>query len=127
MVVLGVSYLENADGARNTPAAALTKLLLGHGAQVVAHDPYVRAPDWQRALGDGCNVPLTADLDQALTGADCSAIVTKHRPYFELSYEKLCAVMRTPMVVDGRNVLDYSSLTNSPSLKGIVVRTVGKE
>jgi UDP-N-acetyl-D-mannosaminuronic acid dehydrogenase len=119
VAVLGVSYLENADDTRNTPAAALARLLLARGAQVVAHDPYVRLPDWQRVLGDGHDVPLTADLEGALAGVDCAAIVTKHREYFELTPERMRSVMRTPVVVDGRNVLDFGD-------SGIVVRAVGK-
>jgi len=81
VVLLGVSYLENADDTRNTPAAALAELLLARGAEVVAHDPYVREADWRRALSNGTEVPLTDDLWQALDGADCAALVTRHREY----------------------------------------------
>lgn len=119
VVLLGVAYLENANDTRNTPAAALAKLLLARGVQVVAHDPYVRIADWQRALGSGYHVPLTADLDEALAGADCAVIVTKHREYFELTPKRLRSVMRTSVVVDGRNVLDFRT-------DDMVVRTVGK-
>jgi UDP-N-acetyl-D-mannosaminuronic acid dehydrogenase len=119
VAVLGVSYLENADDTRNTPAAVLIKLLLARGVQVVAHDPYVRTADWQRVLGDGHDVPLTVDLDEALAGADCAAIVTKHREYFELMPERLRSVMRTSVVVDGRNVLNLQA-------DDVAVRTVGK-
>ena len=45
VILLGVAYLENADDTRNTPAAALAKLPLARGAEVVAHDPYVRDAD----------------------------------------------------------------------------------
>ncbi|MCP4541864.1 MAG: nucleotide sugar dehydrogenase [Chloroflexi bacterium] len=119
VAVLGVSYLENADDTRNTPAAALTKLLLARGVEVVAHDPYVRMPDWKRVLGDGHNVPLTVDLEEALAGVDCAAIVTKHREYFELMSERMHAIMRTPVVVDGRNVLGFRD-------NSVTVRAVGK-
>jgi UDP-N-acetyl-D-mannosaminuronate dehydrogenase len=89
--------------------------------EVVAHDPYVRPADWERALGDGHRVPLTKGLDEALDGADCAAIVTKHREYFELTPEALGAMMRRPVVVDGRNVF--------PSVDGdgdVVLRAVGR-
>ena len=46
-------------------------------------------------------------------------IVTKHKEYFALTSERLCTTMRTPIVVDGRNVM---------SLEGdeVILRTVGK-
>jgi UDPglucose 6-dehydrogenase len=106
VVLLGVSYLENADDTRNTPAAALAKLRLARGAEVTTHDPYVREADWARVLGDGRDVPLTADLDAALCGADCTALVTRHREYEALDFQRVKDVMRAPALVDGRNVFD---------------------
>ncbi|MFX1410567.1 MAG: UDP binding domain-containing protein, partial [Promethearchaeota archaeon] len=104
VVLLGVAYLENADDTRNTPAAALAKLLLARGAEVVVHDPYVRKADWHRELGDGVEVPLTGDVWSALDGADCAALVTRHRGYQVLDLRRMRDVMRTPVLVDGRNV-----------------------
>jgi UDP-N-acetyl-D-mannosaminuronic acid dehydrogenase len=104
IAILGVSYLENSDDTRNTPAAPLTRLLIAGGASVVAHDPYVRISDWRRELGEGYHVLLTKDLDDALDGADCAVIVTKHHEYCDLAPDRLRSAMRTPIVVDGRNV-----------------------
>ena len=50
-----------------------------------------------------------ANLDQALTGADCAAIVTKRHEYFELTPQRLRSLMRTLVVVDGRNVLGFQA------------------
>lgn len=128
VTLLGVSYLEDADDTRNTPAADLARLLLACGAEVTAHDPYVRAPDWKRVLGDGHDVPLTADLDDALRtpaqsgAADCAALVNKHREYFALTPERLSAAMRTPVLVDGRNVFDPAQYRS----EGFILRAIGK-
>ncbi len=122
VALLGVAYLENADDTRNTPAADLAQLLLDRGADVVAHDPHVRPSDWERAQRDGCDVPLTKRLDQALTGADCAAIVTAHREYAHLTVDQLRSTMRTPVLVDGRNVLQLPDGTDA----GLVIRAVGK-
>jgi len=122
VTLLGVSYLENADDTRNTPAADLARLLLARGAEVTAHDPYVRAPDWERVLGDGHDVPLTADLDEALRGADCAALVTRHREYGTLDLRWVKALMRTPVLVDGRNVFDVGEWVKG----GLVMRAVGR-
>jgi UDP-N-acetyl-D-mannosaminuronic acid dehydrogenase len=118
VAILGVSYLENADDTRNTPAASLAKLLLDRGADVVAHDPHVRKADWDRSFDGESTVPLTADLGQALAGANCAAIATRHREYLTLAPEWLRSVMRTPVVVDGRNALVAPG-------EGIGVRTIG--
>jgi UDP-N-acetyl-D-mannosaminuronic acid dehydrogenase len=122
VALLGVAYLENADDARNTPSAALARLLLARGAEVVAHDPYVRRADWQRALGQGVQVPLTDDLWDALGRADCAALVTRHRGYQALDLGRAKEVMRTPALVDGRNVFDLARCAEA----GFVARAVGK-
>jgi UDP-N-acetyl-D-mannosaminuronic acid dehydrogenase len=122
VVLLGAAYLENADDTRNTPAAALARLLLARGADVVAYDPYVREADWRRALGVGVGVPLTDDLWGTLDGADCAALVTQHRVYQTLDLERMKDVMRTPVVVDGRNVFGLVECAEA----GLVVRAVGK-
>jgi UDP-N-acetyl-D-mannosaminuronic acid dehydrogenase len=122
VVLLGVSYLENADDTRNTPAAALAKLLQARGAEVIAHDPYVREADWQRALGDGAKVPLTDDLWQALGGADCAALVTRHREYQALDLNRLRDAMSGTALVDGRNTLGSDLCVQA----GFVYRGVGK-
>jgi UDP-N-acetyl-D-mannosaminuronic acid dehydrogenase len=122
VTLLGVSYLENADDTRNTPAAELARLLLVRGAEVVAHDPYVRTPDWKRALADGVDVPLTDDLWEALDGADCAALVTWHREYQALDMRRMRDVMNTRTLVDGRNVFDLENWVEA----GFAVRAVGK-
>jgi UDP-N-acetyl-D-mannosaminuronic acid dehydrogenase len=122
VVLLGVAYLENADDTRNTPAAALAKLLLARGAKVIAHDSYVRETDWRRALGEGAEVPLTDDLWEPLKEADCAGLVTKHRGYEALDVRRMKDVMRTPVLVDGRNAFDPAECAEA----GFVVRAVGK-
>jgi UDP-N-acetyl-D-mannosaminuronic acid dehydrogenase len=129
VTLLGVAYLENADDTRNTPAAALAKLLLARGATVMAHDPYVREADWKRALdtqfathNSQFLVPLTSDLWEALDGADCAALVTRHREYQGLNLQRVKNRMNTPAVVDGRNVFALGDWLDA----GFAARAVGK-
>jgi UDP-N-acetyl-D-mannosaminuronic acid dehydrogenase len=119
VAILGIAYLENSDDTRNTPAAVLAKLLSARGAQVIAHDPYVREVDWLRELGDGNTVPITKELDKALDGADCAVLVTKHQEYSELSPSRIRNKMRTALLVDGRNTLAFGA-------DKIRVRSIGK-
>jgi UDP-N-acetyl-D-mannosaminuronic acid dehydrogenase len=122
VLLLGVSYLENVDDTRNTPAVDLSRLLLARGASVVAHDPFVRQADWQRALDGAGEVPLLHDLDEALRGADCAALVTCHHEYESLDLARAAATMRTPALVDGRNAFEASACRAA----GICYRSVGK-
>jgi UDP-N-acetyl-D-mannosaminuronic acid dehydrogenase len=122
VVILGVAYLEDADDTRNTPAAELARLLVGCGADVIAHDPFVRWADWERALGDGEHIPLTDDLWSALRGADAIALVTKHSAYQHLDLHHAARLMRTQVLADGRNVFDHGAAVGA----GFVARAIGK-
>lgn len=121
VVLLGASYLENADDTRNTPAASLARLLLARGAEVIAHDPHVRHADWKRAL-DGAEVTLLHDLGEALRGTDCAALVTAHREYLALDPAWAAATMRTAAVVDGRSALEAGAWRGA----GVAFRALGK-
>ena len=67
-------------------------------------------------------MPLTDDLWEALSGADCAALVTRHRGYQALDLQRMRDSMVTPVLVDGRNVLNLVECAEV----GFVVRTVGK-
>ncbi|NIO05980.1 MAG: nucleotide sugar dehydrogenase [Proteobacteria bacterium] len=113
IAVLGVAYLEDSDDTRNTPAYHLIRELESKGAEIIAHDPHVR----QFPEAD-----LTKDLYGALSGADCIAIVTKHREYYRLNLSKAKKVMRTPIIVDGRNVLNRTRAER----EGFLYQGIGK-
>jgi UDP-N-acetyl-D-mannosaminuronic acid dehydrogenase len=113
IALLGVAYLEDSDDVRNTPAYDLVRELEADGAEVVAHDPYVNQfPEAE----------LTKDLDIALAGADCVVIATKHKPYFKLNLKKVKTLMRTPIIVDGRDVLDRGRVEKA----GFLYKGIGK-
>ena len=113
IAILGVAYLEDSDDTRNTPAYPLIRDLEAKGAEIIAHDPYVRTfPE----------ADLTKDQDVALSGADCMAVVTKHREYHSLDLSKAKRLMRTPIIVDGRNVIDRKKAEK----EGFIYKGIGK-
>ncbi|MHA1904958.1 MAG: nucleotide sugar dehydrogenase, partial [Candidatus Thorarchaeota archaeon] len=115
VTVLGAAYLENSDDTRNTPAAALVGTLNAKGAEVRIHDPYVR--DWDFGPHE-----ILTDLREAAKDSDCLALVTKHEDYLSLDLSDLKRIMRTPVIVDGRNVFD----TDTVKKNGFEYRCVGK-
>ncbi len=100
VLVLGVAFKPDIDDSRNSPAQRVIELLLGRGAGVRYHDPYV--PRFQ--VGDDVfhrepvtleSVPLTGE---EIAAADCVTIVTGHR---SLDYERV--VKHASVVVDTCN------------------------
>ncbi|MHA2023734.1 MAG: UDP binding domain-containing protein, partial [Candidatus Thorarchaeota archaeon] len=56
------------------------------------------------------------------TDADCLALVTRHREYLHLDLDEIRGLMRTPIFVDGRNVLKEDVVKS----KGFEYRAIGK-
>jgi UDP-N-acetyl-D-mannosaminuronic acid dehydrogenase len=99
IAVLGYAFLEDSDDVRNTPAAPLADELRRRGAARVAiHDPFVRQEDLPE---------VERDLEAALAGADCLCLVTAHSEYRRLVPERVQALMRHAIVVDGRNAFRH--------------------
>ncbi len=113
VVVLGVAYLENSDDTRNTPAYDVVARLMAHGAEVIAHDPYVR---------EFPQVELTRDLIAAAQDADALVIVTKHKEYYTMDLGALKKVMRDHIIIDGRDVINRASARAA----GFLYRGIGK-
>ncbi len=115
VTVLGLAYLENSDDTRNTPAATVIATLQSKGATLKLHDPYVR--DWEFTRHE-----IERDLYKAAEGSDCVILVTKHKEYFDIDLDRLKQIMRTPIIIDGRNVFDQNEVES----KGFEFRGVGK-
>jgi len=112
IAILGVAFLENSDDTRNTPSKPLYKLLMKKGAKPVLHDPYVRDFD----------VPFTEDLNAVIEGADAITLVTKHKEYLNLNLNPIKTQMRTPVLVDGRNMYKKEVCEKA----GFIYKGVGK-
>lgn len=113
IAVLGVAYLEDSDDTRNTPAVPVIEALQEKCGSVVAHDPYVRELD---------GYELTRDLEMALREADAAVLVTSHSQYHDLDLDWLREIMRTPILIDGRNVFRAESVRAA----GLVYKAIGK-
>jgi UDP-N-acetyl-D-mannosaminuronic acid dehydrogenase len=112
VAVLGLAFLRDSDDMRGSPAIAIIDDLM-HDYELIVHDPLVGHP---------YKVDLTRDLDKALLGADCAIFVTDHTVYRNLDLEKVKRLMRTPAIVDGRNLFNRRDVER----KGITYGGIGK-
>jgi UDPglucose 6-dehydrogenase len=102
IALLGLAFKAGTDDIRYSPAVGLARWLLEHGAQVHGYDPAAMARA-SRAL-PGLIVHHTA-LD-ALAGADAAVIATEWPEFKDLDWAHVRGVMATPLVIDGRRLLD---------------------
>ena len=100
IALLGLAFKPNTDDMREAPSLVLASRLQAEGAVVHAWDPLVAS---HPAL-DG--VVFEESLLEAVRGADAAVIVTEWPEFAALASEEVREAMRTPLIVDGRNLLD---------------------
>jgi len=97
----GLAFKPRTDDMREAPAIAIIDRLLAQGATVKAYDP-AAAPVAKR-LFDG-RIAICEKSYDALAGADALAVVTEWNEFREPDFVKMRALLKTPVVFDGRNI-----------------------
>lgn len=120
ITVWGLSFKPNTDDMREAPSTVTINALLESGAKVRAHDP-VAIPQAKEILGS--QVEFHENAYDALTGADALVIVTEWNEFRRPDFSKMHKLMRTRVVVDGRNIYDPKVMRD----KGFVYYGVGRK
>ena len=102
VALLGLAFKPDTNDMREASSLVLALRLLAEGAQVRAWDP-VAIEDARPHLP---GVQLSEDLLEAVSGADAAVIVTEWNDLKTLPRPEVRTAMRTPLIVDGRNLLD---------------------
>ncbi len=100
--VLGISFKPNTDDIREAPALEVIHLLRNEGAHVKAYDPQAM----ENAAQTLTRVELCENPYDVARGADALVLVTEWNEFKALDFERLREIMRTPLIVDGRNLWD---------------------
>src|SRR6059058_1351469 len=123
VAVLGLAFKPNTDDMREAKSTEVVERLVQLGAQVRAYDP-VAMENAKRVLPASvvyCDSPYAAAAD-----ADAVALVTEWNEFKLLNLERLLAVLRRPVIFDGRNLwepermrrlgFEYHSIGRKPVL-----------
>jgi UDPglucose 6-dehydrogenase len=100
VALLGLAFKPNTDDLREAPSLVLASRLLAEGADVRAWDPVADA----RHLLQG--VTFCDTVREAVRGADAAVIVTEWDELRSLASDEVREVMRRPVIIDGRNLLE---------------------
>ena len=103
VLLLGWSYKAEVGDPRETPAEPLAQALHEKGIGVGVYDPHLSSE------GMPDHVEWIDSLDEA-GGFDMAVLVTAHKACVELDWASLLQQMNTPLLYDGRRVLDLSTL-----------------
>jgi nucleotide sugar dehydrogenase len=143
IAVLGASYRQDVGDTRYSGSEVIVRKLTEMGADVVAHDPYVKhwwemekqdtypAPGHSMArffrnqdkLGD---MRMTETLAETLKGADAMVIAVRHQDYLALYPDEIVAMAGRPLaVIDCFGIFDDATIRRYFEL-GCEVKGLGR-
>jgi UDPglucose 6-dehydrogenase len=104
IAILGLAFKPQTDDLREAPSIVLASRLIAEGAEVSAWDPVADASGLLRG------VSYADSALEAVRGVDGAVVVTEWPELRDLPWAAVKQVMRTPLVVDGRNHLDADAM-----------------
>lgn len=105
--VWGLAFKPKTNDMREAPAITIISALLERGAKVVAFDP--KAMDTAKGIF-GDKISYATNAYDALQGADALLLLTEWNEFRRPDFDKIKALLKSPVIIDGRNQYDKKSL-----------------
>jgi UDPglucose 6-dehydrogenase len=120
VAVLGLAFKPNTNDMRDAPSIPIIQLLLAKGAKVQAFDP-IAEEEAQLVFADKINYAKQA-MD-ALSDVDAVLVLTEWQEVTDLDWTAAREVMKSPVVIDGRNCLNPATMREL----GFVYHSIGRQ
>ena len=116
--LLGLAFKPNTDDMREAPSVEIARAILSEGGIVKAYDPVAMEHAGHYAAG----VSMCSDAYEVATSADALVLVTEWNEFKQLDLSRLKSLMKSAIMVDGRNLYDPKIMHNA----GFTYRGMGR-
>jgi len=109
IAVLGLSFKPDTDDMREAPSIAIINALIGRGAVVKAYDP-TAIKNAKTIFGN----TISYGKNPYETAKDCDALIilTEWFEFSNLDLKKIKRLLKTPVIIDGRNIFEPQKMLN---------------
>lgn len=118
VAVWGLAFKAETDDMREAPALTVIKQLQDRDVEVVVFDPVAQ----EGAKKLITNIEFAEDFYKAVENVDCLVITTAWKEFKEADLNKIKLLMKSPNIVDGRNVFSVEEMKD----KGFNYISVGR-
>jgi UDPglucose 6-dehydrogenase len=105
VALLGLTFKAHTDDLRNSPAIEVARRLAKRGAILRAYDPTVNS-----ASDIPKEIEITATIENAVDQADLAIVLTEWPEFASADWAVLADLMKSPRLVDARNLLNRDSM-----------------
>ncbi len=103
IAVWGITFKPNTSDMRDAPSLDIINGLLKQGASIKVFDP-AGIEEAKKFLND--SVEYCDDMYEEMTGCDALVIITEWNQFRNPDFEKLKTSLKTPLIIDLRNIYD---------------------
>lgn len=118
IAILGLSFKPNTDDIREAPSIYIIKQLLKEGANISAYDP-AAMEKMKKIFPD---IDYKENPYDTLGDANALLILTEWEEFKNLDLERVKNLMKTPIIVDGRNIFEPDEMEKL----GFIYRGIGR-
>ena len=105
IALLGLTFKAHTDDLRNFPAIEVALRLAKKGAILRAYDPMVNATS-----DIPSEIEIATTIENAVNQADLAVVLTEWPEFASADWPVLADLMKSPRLVDARNLLDRDSM-----------------
>ncbi len=123
--ILGLAFKPNTDDMREAAAIDIIRWVTSQGATVRVYDPVARETGRAALEHEQVNMDLVTFCENAYDvaeQADALVIVTEWNEFKSLNMQRIRNAMRRPVLIDGRNVYEVSTMNRY----GFIYRGMGR-
>lgn len=106
IAIWGLAFKPETDDVRESPALIIIKQLYDRDVKVIAFDP-IAAENMKKEVS---NLETVDDMYEAIKDADCLVITTAWKMFKEADLDKVKSLLKSPNIVDGRNLFDLKKM-----------------
>lgn len=121
VAVWGVAFKPDTDRVDHAPSLRVIAALLAQGVTVRVHDPKALA-QLRAHIGGDARLVECADPYAAVDGADALLVLTEWQVYRAPDFDRVRGLLRSPVLLDGRNLYDPLAVRS----RGITYYGVGR-
>lgn len=125
VAVLGLTFKPGTDDLREAPSVDNIPLLLEKGASIVAFDP-IGINNCKKLFPEGPisngSIHYSHSVEETLKDSDVCFIFTEWKQVKDITPKQFATLMKTPLVYDGRNIYQPSSMM----LAGVEYHSIGR-
>jgi len=105
--ILGLTYKPGTSTLRRSAALEIIKQLVGMGAKVRAYDPKADLNE----VKEYAEFEFCGDVYAVAKGSDALVLITEWPEFKDLDFDRIKLVMKNPVFIDTKNLLDNEQMT----------------